>query len=54
VTSLPQRDLKCGAQPVRVLPNGSFDAAMPAWILDPPTTALIGGSSWRVHRGRCR
>jgi hypothetical protein len=38
------RDVKCGTQPVQVLPNGSFDAAMPAWIQDPPTTALICGA----------
>ena len=37
------RDVQCGAQPVQVLPNGSFDAAMPAWMQDPPTTALICG-----------
>ncbi len=38
-----QRDVSCGAQPVQVLPNGSFDAATPAWMQDPVTTALICG-----------
>lgn len=40
-----KRDAACGAQPVQVLPNGSFDAATPAWMQDPVTTALICGSS---------
>ncbi len=38
-----KRDVACGAQPVQVLPNGSFDAATPAWLQDPVTTALICG-----------
>ncbi|HEX8106455.1 MAG TPA: hypothetical protein VF516_01955 [Kofleriaceae bacterium] len=38
-----KRDVACGAQPVQVLPNGSFDAATPAWMQDPVTTALICG-----------
>jgi hypothetical protein len=38
------RDVKCGAQPVEVLPNGGFDATTPAWVQDPPTTALICGA----------
>ena len=38
-----QRNVSCGAQPVQVLPNGSFDAATPAWMQDPVTTALICG-----------
>src|SRR5947209_1983590 len=40
-----KRDVACGAQPVQVLPNGSFDAAAPAWMQDPVTTALICGAS---------
>lgn len=39
------RAVQCGSQPVQVLPNGSFDAASPAWTQDPPTTALICGAS---------
>lgn len=38
------RDVQCGAQPVQVLPNGSFDASTPPWVQDPPTTALICGA----------
>lgn len=38
------RDVRCGAQPVQVLPNGSFDAATPPWVQDPPTAALICGA----------
>ncbi len=38
------RDVQCGTQPVEVLPNGSFDAATPAWMQDPATTALICGA----------
>jgi hypothetical protein len=36
-----RRDVACGAQPVQVLPNGSFDAVAPAWTQEPVTTALI-------------
>jgi hypothetical protein len=38
------RSVQCGAQPVEVLPNPSFDATTPAWIQDPVTTALICGA----------
>jgi hypothetical protein len=38
------RAVQCGAQPVQVLPNGSFDADAPAWGQTPPTTALICGA----------
>ena len=39
-----QRDVQCGAQPVQVLPNASFDGSAPPWVQDPPTTALICGA----------
>lgn len=38
------RSVACGAQPVQVLPNGSFDAVAPAWMEEPVTTALICGA----------
>lgn len=38
------RDVKCGAQPVNVLTDGSFDAATPAWMQDPATPALLCGA----------
>jgi len=34
------REVSCGAQPVEVLPNGSFDAT-PAWMQDPATPNLF-------------
>lgn len=37
------RDVKCGAQPVEVLPNGSFDMPAPPWVQDPVTPALLCG-----------
>jgi hypothetical protein len=40
-----KRDVACGAQPLQVLPNGSFDAVAPAWMQEPVTVALICGSS---------
>lgn len=40
-----KRDVACGAQPIEVLPNGSFDAVAPAWMQEPVTVALICGSS---------
>jgi hypothetical protein len=39
------RAVACGAQPVQVLPNGSFDAVAPAWAQEPVTMALICNSS---------
>ena len=39
-----RRDVECAAQPVNVLPNGSFDAPTPAWGQDPVTTPLICGA----------
>jgi hypothetical protein len=45
VSAQPPRDVACGAQPVQVLPNGSFDAAAPAWTQEPVTTALICNAS---------
>jgi len=39
-----QRDVKCGAQPVEVLPNGSFDNPTPPWIQEPVTPALLCGT----------
>lgn len=38
------RDVQCGAQPVQVLLNGSFDASTSPWVQDPPTTALLCGA----------
>ncbi len=35
------REVSCGAQPIQVLPNGSFDAATPAWTQDPATPKLL-------------
>ncbi|HEY0192813.1 MAG TPA: hypothetical protein VGC42_16955 [Kofleriaceae bacterium] len=37
------RDVVCGAQPVEVLPNGSFDASTPPWTQDPVTPSLLCG-----------
>jgi hypothetical protein len=37
------RDVQCGAQPVEVLPNGSFDDPAPPWIQEPATPALLCG-----------
>lgn len=38
------RDVVCGAQPVEILPNGSFDDPSPAWTLDPTDQALLCGN----------
>jgi len=40
----PQRDVTCGAQPVSVLPNGSFEDATPAWVQNAPTPSLLCGT----------
>jgi hypothetical protein len=37
------RDVQCGAQPVEVLPNGSFDDPAPPWIQEPVTPPLLCG-----------
>jgi hypothetical protein len=37
------RDVQCGAQPVEVLPNGSFDLSTPPWIQEPVTPAILCG-----------
>lgn len=37
------RDVQCGAQPVEVLPNGSFDDPAPPWIQQPVTPPLLCG-----------
>jgi hypothetical protein len=37
------RSVQCGAQPVEVLPNGSFDLPTPPWVQDPVTPALLCG-----------
>lgn len=37
------RDVVCGAQPVEVLPNGSFDTSTPPWSQDPVTPSLLCG-----------
>ena len=37
------RDVECGAAPVEVLPNGSFDASTPPWVQDPVTPSLLCG-----------
>jgi hypothetical protein len=34
------RDVVCGAQPIEVMPNGSFDAPTPAWTQDPVNSPL--------------
>jgi len=39
----PPRDVKCGPQPIEVLPNGSFDASTPPWVQEPVTPALLCG-----------
>ena len=39
----PPRDVQCGAQPVEVLPNGSFDMSAPPWVQEPVTPALLCG-----------
>ena len=38
-----KRDVECGAQPVEVLPNGSFDGSTPPWVQDPVAPALLCG-----------
>jgi hypothetical protein len=40
----PLRTVKCGATPVEVLPNGSFDASTPPWVQDPVTPSLLCGT----------
>lgn len=37
------RSVVCGATPVEVLPNGSFDLSTPPWLQDPPTPAQLCG-----------
>jgi len=37
------RDVQCGAQPVEVLPNGSFDLSTPPWVQAPVTPAILCG-----------
>lgn len=37
------RSVTCAAQPVEVLPNGSFDTPSPPWVQDPVTPALLCG-----------
>lgn len=39
----PARDVTCGAQPVEVLPNGSFDMSTPPWVQEPVSPALLCG-----------
>jgi hypothetical protein len=43
IDAAPTRDVQCGAQPVEVLPNGSFDAPSPPWAQDPVTPSLLCG-----------
>lgn len=37
------RDVECGAQPIEVLPNGSFDASTPPWVQEPVAPSLLCG-----------
>lgn len=41
----PARDVECGAQPIEVLPNGSFDASTPVWEQDPSTPSMLCGKA---------
>jgi hypothetical protein len=41
----PHRDVECGAQPVEVLPNGSFDASTPVWAQEPAAPNMLCGQA---------
>jgi len=39
------RDVTCGSSSVQVLPNGSFDLAMPAWVQEPASPSVLCGTN---------